>query len=190
MARKDATQSKDCPIQLDLSSLLSHTQPGDLYSLLSHTQGNSYTGGSGLRAQGCSQSAPAQMGVGWSEPMVLRSSTTEAVTSSADNIPQLSSPSDSPTGPELSTRSNPLPRHDEKSGAPAFHRSDVALPSVGSLYHDIGICEPCVFLHKKRGCHVGKECDFCHSCTREMFLQRKADRRLHGVKKIRDGDQE
>lgn len=48
--------------------------------------------------------------------------------------------------------------------------------SVGSMYHHMGCCRPCDFVHRSGGCRSGAACKFCHLCG--------PDQRKH-VKKIR-----
>jgi len=38
----------------------------------------------------------------------------------------------------------------------------VQLPSIGSVGHAEGLCRPCHYGPTKRGCSLGKDCDFCH----------------------------
>jgi len=51
-------------------------------------------------------------------------------------------------------------------GSPEF-------PSLGSVGHNVGACNPCVFFHV-RGCAAAHECDFCHLCDSEEKKRRKA----------------
>eukprot|EP00747_Dinoflagellata_sp_TGD_P170568 gnl/TRDRNA2_/TRDRNA2_202455_c0_seq1.p1 gnl/TRDRNA2_/TRDRNA2_202455_c0~~gnl/TRDRNA2_/TRDRNA2_202455_c0_seq1.p1 ORF type:complete len:324 (+),score=50.89 gnl/TRDRNA2_/TRDRNA2_202455_c0_seq1:64-1035(+) len=39
---------------------------------------------------------------------------------------------------------------------------DPALPSKGSLYHDLGNCKPCMWVTSKTSCYQGKDCNLCH----------------------------
>lgn len=34
--------------------------------------------------------------------------------------------------------------------------------SIGSLNHGIGVCGPCVYMTRNRGCRMGVNCSFCH----------------------------
>jgi hypothetical protein len=52
--------------------------------------------------------------------------------------------------------------------------------SKGSSLHESGQCNPCGFFFKPSGCSLGSECEFCHLCTKTMFLQRKKARKLMG----------
>jgi len=36
------------------------------------------------------------------------------------------------------------------------------VPSIGSVGHAEGLCRPCHYQPTKRGCSLGKDCDFCH----------------------------
>lgn len=36
------------------------------------------------------------------------------------------------------------------------------LPSVGSQWHNMGSCRPCVYVRSTKGCKFGLSCDFCH----------------------------
>lgn len=46
------------------------------------------------------------------------------------------------------------------------------LPSVGSVGHSLGTCEPCAFFHT-RGCSKAVECTFCHVCDAGERKRRK-----------------
>merc|ERR1711879_366642 len=48
--------------------------------------------------------------------------------------------------------------------------------SVGSMYHHMGCCRPCDFVHRSGGCRSGASCKFCHLCG--------PDQRKH-IKKLR-----
>jgi hypothetical protein len=52
--------------------------------------------------------------------------------------------------------------------------------SKGSVLHESGQCNPCGFFFKPSGCLLGADCEFCHLCTKQMFLQRKKARKLMG----------
>jgi hypothetical protein len=48
------------------------------------------------------------------------------------------------------------------------------LPSLGSVGHACGLCQPCEFFHKQR-CVSGASCKFCHLCgPEEPKARRKA----------------
>lgn len=51
------------------------------------------------------------------------------------------------------------------------------LPSIGSAYHNMGMCKPCGFLHKG-GCANAMACKFCHICGPDELKQRKKDKKL------------
>merc|ERR1719203_219043 len=48
------------------------------------------------------------------------------------------------------------------------------LPTAGSRGHRLGVCKPCAFLHTK-GCTNGKECAFCHLCSRGEKKRRQRE---------------
>lgn len=52
-------------------------------------------------------------------------------------------------------------------------------PSIGSANHG-KCCTPCVFIHKAAGCKEGADCEFCHLCDKQSFLQRKKERMILG----------
>eukprot|EP00928_Gymnodinium_smaydae_P083983 TRINITY_DN67232_c0_g1_i1.p1 TRINITY_DN67232_c0_g1~~TRINITY_DN67232_c0_g1_i1.p1 ORF type:complete len:184 (-),score=17.33 TRINITY_DN67232_c0_g1_i1:285-836(-) len=54
---------------------------------------------------------------------------------------------------------------------------NVSLLSVGSAGHASGSCRPCAHFSRS-GCHKGYDCEFCHSCTYEAFLEYKSRRKL------------
>lgn len=49
------------------------------------------------------------------------------------------------------------------------------LPTVGSRGHRLGTCKPCAFLHTK-GCTNGKDCAFCHLCSRGEKKRRQREK--------------
>jgi len=52
----------------------------------------------------------------------------------------------------------------------------MAIPSVGSAGHHLGLCKPCDFVD--RGfCRAGADCRFCHLCGPAERRQRKLQRR-------------
>merc|ERR1711879_584784 len=50
------------------------------------------------------------------------------------------------------------------------------MPSVGSLLHCSGQCQPCGFLHTK-GCTNGARCTFCHLCNAGEVKRRRREKR-------------
>jgi len=50
------------------------------------------------------------------------------------------------------------------------------MPTVGSLLHSSGKCEPCGFAHTK-GCANGARCAFCHLCEPGEVKRRKREKR-------------
>jgi len=50
------------------------------------------------------------------------------------------------------------------------------MPSVGSLLHCSGQCQPCGFFHTK-GCSNGARCEFCHLCTPGEVKKRRREKR-------------
>lgn len=53
------------------------------------------------------------------------------------------------------------------------------LPSIGSLGHERGLCNPCGFMHHTGGCAAGVSCSFCHLCPAGTIeKQRKKKRQL------------
>merc|ERR1712048_609497 len=54
--------------------------------------------------------------------------------------------------------------------------TDVGLlvqPSVGSVYHNIGLCRPCDFVYRNGGCRSGTACQFCHLCAPDERKNKK-----------------
>jgi len=51
---------------------------------------------------------------------------------------------------------------DDSTCAPALEGGVEQLPSIGSVGHAEGLCRPCHYAPTKRGCSLGKDCDFCH----------------------------
>lgn len=49
------------------------------------------------------------------------------------------------------------------------------LPTMGSRGHRLGTCKPCAFLHTK-GCTNGKDCAFCHLCSRGEKKRRQREK--------------
>ena len=48
---------------------------------------------------------------------------------------------------------------------------------TGAELHRWGLCKPCAFIHKARGCNLGPKCDFCHLCDFQMMRQKKVRNR-------------
>merc|ERR1712048_1273679 len=47
------------------------------------------------------------------------------------------------------------------------------LPSKGSALHEAGVCKPCAWFFKPKGCANGVECLHCHSCPEGEIQRRK-----------------
>ncbi|CAK0788174.1 unnamed protein product [Prorocentrum cordatum] len=58
--------------------------------------------------------------------------------------------------------------------APPPGLGELALPSVGSQGHALGICKPCAFFFKD-ACESGYECKFCHLCPPGVKKLRKRE---------------
>jgi len=50
------------------------------------------------------------------------------------------------------------------------------MPSLGSLLHSSGQCQPCGFFHTK-GCGNGARCTFCHLCSSGVVKRRRREKR-------------
>jgi len=109
--------------------------------------------------------------------MVLRPSRPRALLSDIEQLPdrtesapEFSCPTPSSNGTVdtalLDEEEHLLVNHTRtiRSGSAEAH---LELPSKGSALHALGKCSPCSHHHKARGCHKGKECEFCHACTKE-----------------------
>mmetsp|Transcript_18237 Transcript_18237/g.42482 ORF Transcript_18237/g.42482 Transcript_18237/m.42482 type:complete len:396 (+) Transcript_18237:95-1282(+) len=59
--------------------------------------------------------------------------------------------------------------------------------SVGAALHPLGICRPCAWVWKARGCRDGKKCDFCHLCS---VGATKARRKAKETARKRNQDQD
>jgi hypothetical protein len=51
-------------------------------------------------------------------------------------------------------------------------------PTVGSIFHHLGICKPCAHSFGKEGCHNGRLCNFCHLCGPEEIKRHKKEKRV------------
>merc|ERR1712228_264396 len=54
--------------------------------------------------------------------------------------------------------------------------TDVGLPgqpSVGSVYHYMGVCRPCDFVYRSGGCRSGTACQYCHLCAPDERKNKK-----------------
>jgi len=47
------------------------------------------------------------------------------------------------------------------------------VPSLGSLLHSVGQCQPCAWFWRESGCHSGKDCTHCHLCPEDEVKARK-----------------
>jgi len=57
---------------------------------------------------------------------------------------------------------------------PVLLGSAQAQPSEGSAFHDgAGSCRPCAWYWKPKGCSVGWECSYCHTCPDGEIKRRK-----------------
>eukprot|EP00747_Dinoflagellata_sp_TGD_P088915 gnl/TRDRNA2_/TRDRNA2_164156_c2_seq2.p1 gnl/TRDRNA2_/TRDRNA2_164156_c2~~gnl/TRDRNA2_/TRDRNA2_164156_c2_seq2.p1 ORF type:complete len:454 (-),score=101.00 gnl/TRDRNA2_/TRDRNA2_164156_c2_seq2:215-1576(-) len=48
-----------------------------------------------------------------------------------------------------------------------------SLPSYGSMLHGTGLCKPCAWFWKAKGCQKGQECGHCHICPEGEIKARK-----------------
>jgi len=55
------------------------------------------------------------------------------------------------------------------SSAPARH----VFPSEGSALHGTGLCRPCAWFWKAKGCENGKDCRHCHLCLEDEIKNRR-----------------
>lgn len=55
------------------------------------------------------------------------------------------------------------------------------LPSLGSIAHASGNCNPCSYFPKAGGCKQGRNCTFCHSCT-AISSSRRQQKKLKKAK--------
>jgi hypothetical protein len=53
-----------------------------------------------------------------------------------------------------------------------------ALPTRGSMGHQLGTCRPCGFFHKQ-GCSPGVNCEFCHLCDQHEKKRRLKEKKAH-----------
>merc|ERR1712032_660448 len=51
--------------------------------------------------------------------------------------------------------------------------SEPIFPCLGSVQHSAGKCSPCGWFWKPSGCRNGRECNYCHLCTRDEIKQRR-----------------
>lgn len=72
------------------------------------------------------------------------------------------SESDQSDGETESTADSSYGVPDEDSSNASPNNETVQLPSIGSVGHAEGLCRPCHYAPTKRGCSLGKDCDFCH----------------------------
>merc|ERR1712048_759827 len=52
-------------------------------------------------------------------------------------------------------------------------KAEKDLPSVGSTFHDIGVCKPCAWFWKPKSCLNGSECRHCHLCPQDELKRRR-----------------
>jgi hypothetical protein len=61
--------------------------------------------------------------------------------------------------------------------------------SLGAAEYHTGDCTPCQYFWKKRGCHKGRSCDFCHTCSEQAvknYWKTKRGQRLRQRRQIID----
>lgn len=99
------------------------------------------------------------------------------------------SPAGNPGVPELPFhRGAPQNRHCRQAEA-AYSGPPVAALSEGSLLHDEGKCNPCIWYWRREGCQRGVSCPYCHRCDAFALGKLKKQKRslMKQLKHLKEG---
>lgn len=69
----------------------------------------------------------------------------------------------------------------ESDGSPVHHpglQPPPGIPSFGSALHGTGMCQPCLWFWKPRGCTSQGSCQYCHLCPNGEIKERKKAKAL------------